>query len=74
MFSNLNNEVKTVRGVKETEFGDKIGKNEFYQGIVLLASVAALVGCACLRGCQEIQKKISKASLQQNVVNRQNCR
>ena len=59
---------------KVNEFGDRITKNEICQGIMILVTLATLVGCACVRGCQEIQKKMSKAPVKANIVNQQHIR
>lgn len=46
---------------KVNEYGDKVGFREVCQGILVLASIGALVACGCIRGCQEINKKLSKS-------------
>ena len=47
---------------KVNEFGDKVGKTEICQGILLILSVVGTLVCACLRGCQEISKHKAKSS------------
>lgn len=48
--------------LKLNEYGDKIGKAEVCQGILLILGIAGLVACACLRGCQEINKHRAKSA------------
>ena len=63
---------------KLNEFGDKIGKAEICQGILLILSVAGLFTCFCVRGCQEIRKHKAKsatpAAVEQHVEKIQNSR
>ena len=42
--------------VKENEFGDKISKSDICAGIMFWLGAAALLTCACARGCQEYKK------------------
>ena len=45
---------------KKNEFDDKISKSDIYNGILFWTCIVGLLTCACLRGCQEIQKKNAK--------------
>ena len=47
--------------VRKNESDDKISKSDIYSGILFWTCVVGLLGCACLRGCQEVQKKSTKA-------------
>ena len=50
-----------MRETPENKYGDRIGKTEICQGIILIGSIIGLMACACLRGCEEIQKRKDKA-------------
>ena len=56
----------------EVKNEEKMGTKGLYQGIILLTTFVALISCACIRGCQEIQKKINKNQAKANIVNQQN--
>lgn len=56
------------------EFGDKIGRKEVCQGIVLLAGVGALFTCGCIRGCQEIKKHKAESTEKVQAILAQNQR
>ena len=43
------------------EFGDRVGKKEICQGILMFGCLTGLMVLACLRVCHEIQKKKEKA-------------
>ena len=47
--------------VKENEFGDKIRKSDICSGGLFWAFAFGILTCACVRGCQEVQKKNTKA-------------
>lgn len=47
---------------KLNEYGDKVGKKEICQGILLILGVIGLLVCATLRGCQEIHKHRAKSA------------
>ena len=71
MFENLDDEIKAedqlyleskkeeekkAKEEKFNEFGDRIGKKEICQGILLFGAITGIITCACIRGCQEIKK------------------
>ena len=42
--------------IKNNDFGDKVGKTEICQGILLILGVVGTLACLCVRGCQEYKK------------------
>lgn len=47
---------------KVNEYGDKLGKAEICQGILLIFCVFGLLTCACARGCQYIRDHKAKSA------------
>ena len=54
------------------EFGDKIGKREICQGILLFGALTGMIACACVRGCQEINRHLNKSDNKAKVIQIQN--
>ena len=57
---------------KVNEYGDKIGKSEICQGVLLFLGALGVAVCACTRGCQEIKKHESKTPEKAKIIQIQN--
>ena len=79
-FSPVETEEKVVKEKEKqpksevNEFGDKLGKKEICQGIILFLGSLAVVFCACARGCQEISKHKETSDKQAKITQLQNLR
>lgn len=82
LWDDVTDEIKEEQELKKikpnsdgiNEFGDKMGKKEICQGILLMTGIAAIFGCACVRGCQEFNKHKDKTAEKVQAVLSQNQR
>ena len=60
--------------MEENKSDGKIDKSMFAAGVLFWVCSAALFGCACMRGCQEIKKHMGKNADKAKITHVENMR